>query len=195
MTQPNPRFRFDKEKAIEVIIFLTKALGEAHYRKVLKLMYFADKTHLEQLGRTIDDDSYIALQSGVYPENALKLIKDSILDVNNPSFHMEYNHIIADRECNEDELSESDIQILNNMVKVYAGFPLWQLSQFSQDDAWRNAWQNKWRHQPSPGAYQVNFLDIIESVDDLDGSLMKHLMGDSEDGDIEKIVDHLRKLK
>ena len=72
---PNTPFRFDQEKAIETIIYLSGYVDNPSHLGICKLLYFADKTSLEKYGRFIFGDDYLAMKAGPVPSGAYDLIK------------------------------------------------------------------------------------------------------------------------
>lgn len=74
-------FRFDPEKALQVILYLASKAGIPDIIHVCKCLYFADKKHLEQVGRFICGDTYIAMANGPVPSGTYDLIRD----VQNPT--------------------------------------------------------------------------------------------------------------
>lgn len=75
MAKHNP-FKFDPEKAVEVILYIATRAKIRDIYHVLKLLYFADKAHLERNGRFICGDSYVAMKSGPVPSGTYDIIKD-----------------------------------------------------------------------------------------------------------------------
>ena len=45
------KFTFEREKAIEAILYLAGRIEDPTFHSIGKLMYFADKTSLERYGR------------------------------------------------------------------------------------------------------------------------------------------------
>lgn len=175
---PQLIFRADQEKIIESIIYIANTEKEPmHYRKIAYLIYFADKTHLEMYGRTITGDDYIAIHRGVVPARVYINLLNNKYNEDNLTFHRKYNHIEVDRIVDLNEFSESDIEVLDWMVEVYGGYPLWQLQEFARDSIWRKTWEDGDKTK----IFKVNSLDIIESVDDDNQTLLDHLTRDADD--------------
>ena len=68
-------FEFNAEKAIEVILYIAEHIKEPTFHTVSKVLYFADKEHLEKYGRFICGDSYIAMRRGPVPSGVYDLLK------------------------------------------------------------------------------------------------------------------------
>jgi hypothetical protein len=121
---PNRPFRFDPEKALEVLLYIASRLDEDFYR-VLKTLYFADKKHLENYGRPICGDHYIAMRSGVVPSGLYDFVKDVREPHRSPShgvdarqaFELSNYRIVPKREANLEYLSTSDRECLDQAIK------------------------------------------------------------------------------
>ena len=59
---------FDREKALEVIVFIAQKLKSfATHHSISKMLYLSDKRHLQEYGRLICGDRYIAMSYGPVP--------------------------------------------------------------------------------------------------------------------------------
>ena len=141
------RFTFDPEKALEVILFISKKSPDLYH--LLKILYFADKKHLSEYGRLICGDSYVAMQNGPVPSQTYDIIKsvrgDQTLTNALPfkdSFKVENNKIIPSRKPNLDKLSESDIECLEISIKENKNLSFQTLKEKSHDKAFESADEN-----------------------------------------------------
>jgi len=123
------RTKVDDRKAVEVLLFVTQQVHDTYH--VLKVLYFADKCHLEKYGRLIYGDSYVAMDQGPVPSLAYDIVKDaggrkprvqSVDAAGTFSIADKYN-IIPARKPNLDELSESDIECLGEAMRKYGTMP------------------------------------------------------------------------
>jgi hypothetical protein len=116
-------FRFDPEKGLEVLLYIASHLNEDFYR-VLKALYFADKKHLENYGRLICGDHYIAMKSGVVPSGLYDYVKDVREPDRPPShgidareaFDLNGFRIVPKRDPKLEYLSKSDIECLDQAI-------------------------------------------------------------------------------
>ena len=61
-------FEFDKEKAINSMLYICQELGGSYdMYAVLKMLYFAEKKHISTYGRPITGDTIQALPHGTVP--------------------------------------------------------------------------------------------------------------------------------
>jgi uncharacterized phage-associated protein len=159
------QFEFDMQKAVEVILYIAKRIPEPTFMKVLKLMFFADKTSLESYGRFICGDTYVAMEHGPVPSNSYDIMK-AARDSNNYGFAVEYErHIKPSRDANLDELSESDIVCLDRIIELYGKYPAWHLRQISHDD---EAYVAAWEQTGGKGSVPIPVENIICSFDNAD---------------------------
>lgn len=118
----NP-FTLDPEKTVEVILYLAEKAGQDMYG-ILKMMYIADKKHLDKYGRFIFGDGYYALPHGPVPTDAYDMIKSVRGDgssVFSPfacdAFRVEgKSSIIPLRSPDLNCLSKSDMNCLNQAI-------------------------------------------------------------------------------
>jgi uncharacterized phage-associated protein len=113
---------FDPQKAHEVILFLASRCTEKGYYNILKLLYLADKIHLQRYGSFICGDNYVAMDLGPVPSSTYDLIK-AVRDKRFSSFPADFNvigyTIETQRDANPDFLSESNIECLNEVLRTF----------------------------------------------------------------------------
>lgn len=61
MALPYP-YPFDREKALECVLYLASRIAEPGLHNISKLLYFADKRHLDMHGRLLYGDEYVAME-------------------------------------------------------------------------------------------------------------------------------------
>ncbi|MEK6752753.1 MAG: Panacea domain-containing protein [Chloroflexota bacterium] len=147
----------DTQKALEAIVYVSQKTNNLF--NVVKTLYFADKFHLENYGRLITGDRYIAMEDGPVPSGAYDLIKFVRGD------EFTYNSKIIDahpekaikvvrdgketmvsplREYDPDYLSESDIECLDKSIELFAKMntsKLWDI--VHQEEAYKKTPPNK----------------------------------------------------
>ena len=149
-------FNFNIDKGIESILYIIGNGAQPTFHHVSKVLYFADKEHLEKYGRFICGDSYIAMKNGPVPSGVYDLLKLARGDL--PSyFHppKEVEDKILDafkilgrygidikRNSNNDFFSDSDKECINSSIKKYGNISFKQLTDLSHDKAWESADQN-----------------------------------------------------
>ncbi len=53
-------FNFDKDKVLNVILYIAQHLKRKDFHKIFKILYFADREYLARYGMPITGDCYIA---------------------------------------------------------------------------------------------------------------------------------------
>jgi uncharacterized phage-associated protein len=146
-------FEYDKNAALASVLYIASRLDRADFHRVFKLLYFADKYHLENYGRLIASDRYIAMKEGPVPSATYDIFKalrynSSTLDaklVRRFSESLEvYDHFLI-RPCaapDLDDLSDSDIEALNFSISTYGNKTRDELIVLSHDEAWEAATPN-----------------------------------------------------
>jgi hypothetical protein len=67
--------KFNEEKTLAAILFLAKQDGKIDLYALLKTIYYADKNHLHEWGRTITSDGYAKMECGPVPSSAYDMLK------------------------------------------------------------------------------------------------------------------------
>lgn len=141
---------FDIDKAIEVVAYFVEQ-GVREMYTIMKMVYVADKLHLERYGRFIAGDSYAAMKEGPVPSNTYNMIKHVRGDSGYGQFarasellSYEADHIVGvKRAVAFDELSASDLACLEEVVSIYRRVGKWAVRDMSHDTAWTRAWRGK----------------------------------------------------
>lgn len=132
------RQRFDAQKAVEAILYVTEHSPQNDIYTVLKVLYFADKKHLAEYGRLVTGDSHVAMRRGPVPSGAYDIVKyvrgDGRFFECEPAaeaFAVDGHVIVPLREPNSDFLSESDIECLRESIGQYGGLSFDELEAVS----------------------------------------------------------------
>ena len=145
-------FIFKAEKSIEAILYIVQNVKQPTFHRISKIMYFADKVHLEQYGRFICGDHYVAMKHGPVPSGTYDILKAArsksfapVSDANSleKAFIVEDKFLVKPlRAAYLDSFSESDLQCLDNSIKEYGHLSFSQLTDLSHDKAWQAADEN-----------------------------------------------------
>ena len=144
----NKLFKYDK--AVNSLLYaLQKLGGRTDMHKLCKILYFADQKHLSKYGRSITGDTYIAMQFGPVPS----CIDDMLKALRGDSFFSSSEEIKPLKECmtfdnrfiirslaapDMDELSDSDIECLDNAIDLCKDKSFAELTEYSHGLAWNN---------------------------------------------------------
>ena len=150
-------FRFNPQKALESILYLTPKISDSDVYGICKLLYLADKTSLEKYGRFIFGESYCAMEKGATPSNVYDLLKESTIT---PLDELEVrgNQVTARRDANLEYLSESDIECLDQVINIWGKSPNWARRDAAHDAAWKKAWDKR----GGKGSVAINKDEVIE---------------------------------
>ena len=116
--------RFDFEKAIEAILYITKRVKDPTLHNISKVLYFADQIHIVEYGRFITGDRYVAMKHGPVPSATYDILKyvrgdsmfypiehaKSLISVNSKYY------ISVQRDADVDAFSDSDLECLDKSI-------------------------------------------------------------------------------
>ncbi|WP_069472188.1 Panacea domain-containing protein [Candidatus Marithrix sp. Canyon 246] len=130
MTHP---FVFNIKKAIEAILYIAASVEQPSFDRICKIMYFADKQHLEKYGRFICGDNYIAMKDGPIPSGMYDLLKS---DSTKQNFRVQDEFLIhLLRAAQLDYFSESDLECLKQASQL-------SIQELSKDLSWQTVDEN-----------------------------------------------------
>jgi uncharacterized phage-associated protein len=141
--------RFKPEKLVHSLAFFSDAgVTDLTKLKAAKLLYFADKEHLLRYGRPILGDVYFCLPYGPVPSVALNEMGDAIektevedtdrnlfrqyLEVK--TFWNPYPVFKAKQKYDPDVFSESELEVLGNVVQQYGNKSARQLVELTHNE-------------------------------------------------------------
>lgn len=147
--------QWEKNKAV-VLYVLQQFPQGADYIHLFKIMYFAQQEHLKTYGLPLVDDSFAAHKHGPVPSNtyeALKAVERREGRTSNFKWatttfdvHYEDGHPIVSvkkgQSYDPDVLSESNTEVLDEVIARYKDMSAYELSKLShRDKAYRDAWK------------------------------------------------------
>ncbi len=142
---PRPiRYRMNYEKAIEAIVWLADQKSGIDIYHIVKVLFYADKKHINQYARPILGDTYICADYGPMPSGIRDLLtENSWLD---PSYIQlvaasikiiqtsPYMKVAALRKANLDYFSGTEIECLHKALKEYGDKSFSELKELSHDE-------------------------------------------------------------
>ena len=145
-------FVFKAKKSVETILYIAQNVEQATFHRISKIMYFADKSHLETYGRFICGDCYVAMKHGPVPSGIYDILKVargnsfpylSHIHFSQQAFTIVDKFIVNPlRSASLDYLSESDLECLNQAIETYGHLSFKQLTDLSHDQAWHAVDEN-----------------------------------------------------
>lgn len=147
-------FTFDKEATVAAMLFVAQRIDGLTMHKLAKILYFADKAHLERYGRLITGDQYVAMENGPVPSATYSLVKElgnaqeSLFSIDEARqlevVRQDGKHVIrALVQPDLDALSDSDLVCLNESIAQYGAYGFGKLSDLSHDAAWNATERNQ----------------------------------------------------
>ena len=143
----------DKIKA--VVEYILQQMGAAiDYIHLFKVMYFAQEEHLAVYGVPMMYDTFVARKHGPVPSltyKVLRVAEGKTVDVTDELHSFASDLSISDSEghqevtlaegvrCDMDELSRSNVRILDKWIEQCKDIKSFDLSQMSHDKAWQKA--------------------------------------------------------
>jgi uncharacterized phage-associated protein len=160
------RRRLDVAKAVEVLLYVTAKVHNMYV--ALKVIYFADKMHLQRHARFIYDETYIAMQHGPVPSAAYDIVKATVAEYSRcedlaharSAFDNQNNCVTPRREADLDYLSETDRECLDEAITEYGSLSFGKLRDLSHDEAYKATDEN----DDMTDEHVARFLPNAESV-------------------------------
>jgi uncharacterized phage-associated protein len=171
-------FEFDQATAISAMLYIVSRLEEPSFHRIAKIMYFADRCHLERYGRFVFGGSYRAYPYGPVPQNVYGMLKAAEGKPDGKSAEGPFrvrrtrNPVVeALGEPDMDLLSASDLECLNEAISAWGNKPFVQLTDASHDAAWTAAYE---RRSGSKKTVEITLEDLILSLEN-GAQLLEHL--------------------
>jgi len=153
-------FEYDESKATQVILWLLQRHGgKLDKVKLVKLIFFADITHLGRYGRPVVGGRYLAMDHGPVSSEILDHIKRSKGGGRAQPFVLKGYKVIAQGLADEDKLSQSDMEILEEINDEYGARDTFSLrDETHRYEAWKEHYRGRRTSRPIP--YEAFFLDL-----------------------------------
>ena len=156
-------FKFDRAKAIETILYLASRINsECEVYGICKLLYFADKLSLENYGRFLFGDSYVAMEQGSTPSEAYDLLKPS---TQTPYLRIDGNNVIPLRDADLDYFSKSDIKCLDKIIERDNRE---KSKKYRWEEAHDDAWDKTWNKRGSRKSKNISVESIAKTLGESD---------------------------
>lgn len=112
---------------VQTIHYLLSHIQQSDKKKIIKLLFLADKHHLQLYSRTITDDNYVAMKHGPVGSIAKDILDLSMdyLDKDQIEYAESFLQRVGDLDyiakskCDYEMLSETDEQSLNFIVDKF----------------------------------------------------------------------------
>jgi uncharacterized phage-associated protein len=159
----NIKFTFNSDKASAAILWLIQRNnGSMDKLKLVKLFFWADRAHLAEYGRPIIGGTYYAMDYGPVSSELLDYLNEA--KCNTLPFRIEGQcKLIANKPCDEEWLSQSDLDVLDDIYKNYGHIDPFRLSEITHE---LKAYK---KNEPTKGgrrclSYEDFFLDLDDKA-------------------------------
>jgi uncharacterized phage-associated protein len=146
------KFQFDEKKGVEALTYIASVWPNITLFFASKVLFFAEKKHLNKYARPIVADTFIAMTNGPVPSTLYDFLKGKLAAAGDPEAILAaisvqkddgYPRISARRPANLDVLSQSDIECLDAAIQYCRGERFDTLSHRThQERAWKEAPEN-----------------------------------------------------
>jgi hypothetical protein len=144
------QFEFQPEKSLAATSYLADRSGETMYT-ILKMIYLADRFHLERYGRPITGDDFIAMKQGACPSKIYDSMKVLRGEKNTNYLPDSEKYLSVDPETYDvsvkdmpdiNVLSASDIECLDEALSILKRRGRWLVRDMAHDEAWQKTERN-----------------------------------------------------
>jgi len=150
------QFNINRQKAIECVLWLIQR-GETNMYSIWKMLFAAEKYHLNTYGRPITGDTYIAMKYGTVPSWLYKLTNKWRPGI---GFVKHENTFIAERAPIRKLFSVSDIEALECGHNEYAGLSFGEvMDKNHKEPAWIKNWELR---EEGKESIPIPFEDIVQ---------------------------------
>jgi len=153
--------QYDRDATRAAILYVAQRVAEPTFHKIGKVLYFADRNHLEQYGRLMFGDTYNAFKHGPLPSNAyreLSQVRERRVSSEEAGFHVTMQLVrgspkpapvvVPEQQPDLDELSRAALACLDASIEKYGHRTFDELVTLSHDAAWHQAWNNRMNEAP-----------------------------------------------
>ena len=155
------------------LLYILESFPEGvDFIKLFKILYFAQQNHLVKYGRPIVKDTFCALDFGPIPSFTYKAFQCALseepLDCDIKDFNKDFSiqrikkisYVKGIIKADSDELSVSDLNILDNSIRENKDIDSLKLSKKSHDNAWKDAYN---RAIDDPEKDRMTIIDIARA--------------------------------
>lgn len=149
-------FRFNKDKANAVILYLSDKDYGISKMRLLKYVFLADFYHINKYGRPILGDKYVAMDNGPVLSKLYDMLKSSTKD-----YKIENGMIIIPKSKPDlDEFSISDKEALDYALENYSQYETLEMSSLTHEN---HCWQKARALSPNSKAPIMLWEDMIQN--------------------------------
>jgi uncharacterized phage-associated protein len=143
------RFQFNERKGTEALAYITSRWPNISAFFASKVLFYAEKEHLNTFARPIVADTFIAMPNGPVPSTLYDFMRDRLGMAGDPEAvrgaidSSQYPHMGARRDADMSVLSETDRSCLDHAIEFCRTKGFGHLSSLThQERAWAEANSN-----------------------------------------------------
>lgn len=142
------RFQFNERKGVEALTHVAGAWPNITAFFASKVLFFAEKYHINRYARPIVADTFIAMPNGPVPSTLYDFIKGHFAQAGDPDAIQDaltfarqpYPSVAAKRQADSSVLSDTDVECLNEAIEFCRARSFSTLSHIThQERAWADA--------------------------------------------------------
>lgn len=144
--------------------FTRRAGGTINILKLVKLVYLCDRMSMQQYASPITYDTYVSMDHGPVPSNALNLINGRLNDLawNKWMEERGESHMVAVKmqgfvDKDLDELSAADLKIVDKIWGEFGDIEEWKLSRYTHQHC------TEWKH-PGGSSTPIEEWEIFRAL-------------------------------
>ena len=138
---------FSPQKAVAALMYIVSKATDNMYN-ALKMLYVADKRHLNDTGRYMFGETYVAMKKGATPSGVYDIVKyvrgdgDNHYNFTNAKnlFSVNNDKIVLKQDVPTDHISEAAKTYLDGVVKENQGASIFHWYRAAHDSAWKSVW-------------------------------------------------------
>ncbi len=143
-------FKINRDKVINSLLYIVNQIPGSGPHQTFKVLYFAEQKHLVKYGRPITGDMYVKMVYGPVPSYSRDVTGNNIPDID-PIVVRSGHSFRPLMEPDFDQLSETDIECLEESIAENKNLSFPQLTDKSHDHAYHTS------------MWQINPLDIARA--------------------------------
>jgi uncharacterized phage-associated protein len=156
------RFQFDEKKGVEAMTYIASRWPDVTAFFAAKILFFAEKYHLNRYARPIVADTFIAMPNGPVPSTIYDFIKGRLHNAGDPEAVIKafsvaqapWPRVNALRDADTSVLSQSDVECLDEAIQFCKRRNFGTLSTLTHQE-------RSWLEAPANGA-----MDYEAMIDD-----------------------------
>ena len=161
-------FKFDFAKALEALLYVASNAPIPDRFHLCKILYFADRFHLEKYLRFIYGETYVAMRHGPVPSKAFNIMRSTPDEEPRDIFADDFL-VVGRRAPNMEVFSESDVEALDWAIRTYGKKTVSALRRISHNDTvWKSLTDDGdvFENILAPQSIPMPVIDIVKDVQD-----------------------------